>query len=60
MLSRRLIASFSLLAFFVTMITGLVYQVRPDVVMIRSFIAFMVFGGATFLCALIFERLWSR
>jgi hypothetical protein len=60
MLSRRLIASFSLLACFVTMVTGLAYQVRPDIVMIRSFLAFFVFGGATFGCALIFERLWNR
>jgi len=59
-LSRRLIASFSLLAFAVTLLAGLVFRVQADQVLIRSMTAFFVYGGATCVIALIFERLWTR
>ena len=59
-LAKRLIASFSLLAFAVTLMTGLVFQVSADTVVLRSLAAFALFGVATGFVAFIFERLWNR
>ena len=59
-LAKRLIASFAILAFAVTLVTGLVFRVSADQVVIRSVAAFFIFGVATGFIAIIFERLWTR
>ena len=59
-LAKRLIASFALLAFALTLMTGLVFQVSANTVILRSLVAFTAFGAATGFVAFIFERLWNR
>jgi len=59
-LSKRLVASFALLAFAVTLLTGLVFQVSADMVIFRSLAAFSVFGALTGAVSILLERLWKQ
>ena len=59
-LSKRVIVSFALMAFMIAFLTGVIFQVRAEQVVIRSVSAFFSFGLLTGLVATIFERLWNR
>lgn len=59
-LSKRLIVSFSLLAFIICFVTGMIYEVKADQIFLRSIVAFFIFGIVTACIALIFEKLWNK
>ena len=57
---RRVIAAVSLGALMLSIVTGLICAVPPEVIFVRSLWAALVTGAVSGIVVLIFENVWTR
>lgn len=58
--NRRIIAAISMGGFMISVVTGLVFEVPPFIVILRSVGVALVLGVFSGIVAAIFERIWTK
>jgi len=58
--TKKMIAGLALVAFFIAVAAGIAGHVPPITVLKRAAAATAVFGLLTFLCGLVYEKIWRR